>query len=278
MPARAPRPPPAARAPSPRPPPPRRCKLAGARGNRRARGSQPRARPCKASSGDDEPPSRSIAARFTDPVVEDPGLPLADALVAGAVAPTLLSQLVLTFGLPRPMWLFALNAVPQWRGLPYVLPTLAHGAALASCWLVGALSAELYASRNYGRDGEDVAVAAAKRAGAAAAGVLLFATQTKVFVLTLGYDPTVETDAPSATAEIVRILPEPTRPALRALVRSVLPPPPPVLVVDTDAAEFGNDPYAAAALGEVALDVGFEALVMLSWRRLRAQLYAEMGD
>ena len=38
------------------------------------------------------------------------------------------------------------------------------------------------------------------------------------------------------------------------------------------------DPYAAAVLGETSLDIGVEALALLSWRRLRAQLYTQIGD
>lgn len=76
--------------------------------------------------------------RFASPKIDDQGLIIADALVAGVVAPGLELITALAVGAPLPAWASVLGA----RRL--VLPTLLRGTTLATCWLGGALSARLY--------------------------------------------------------------------------------------------------------------------------------------
>ena len=83
--------------------------------------------------------------KFSDPRIDDPGLPLADSLISGAIAPMSIAYVTLALGLPRPMWLVLPPGTPSGlRGLPYLGPTFLHGAVLASCWLVGALAASTF--------------------------------------------------------------------------------------------------------------------------------------
>ena len=228
-------------------------------------------------------PKQPLLARFTNPVVNDPGLPLADALISGAIAPTVLSTLALSLPISNPMWLkptTLFGLIPAWRGLPYLVPTLAHGAALALCWTLGALGAELYREENYGKNGEEAAVLQAQKAGAFASGLIILATQLQIFFVTLAYDDTLESDLPSESAQVVRVvLDADQRITARGALRQFVAPPPDVVVVDVVNPEnLGCDPYAAAVLGETSLDIGVEALALLSWRRLRAQLYTQIGD
>lgn len=54
-----------------------------------------------------------IVNRFARPVVDDPGLPIADALVCIA-STAFFSTVILAAGLPRPSWLVAAPWVPKW--------------------------------------------------------------------------------------------------------------------------------------------------------------------
>ena len=94
---------------------------------------------------------QQIKARFTAPRIDDPGLPFADALVCVSgslfIAQWALSPLVpKALKIPPPSWLTA-TTLPDgvdWRGIPYILSTIEHGAALAACWVLGALAASAY--------------------------------------------------------------------------------------------------------------------------------------
>ena len=118
---------------------------------------------------------QSIKQRFVAPTIDDPGLPYADVLVV-TCGTLFVASVVIAGGLPRPSWLVPLQLVPQWRALPYVLPTLSHGASLAACWLLGALAAEAFEKGAYMGTWRD-AVARTWRGGAFAIGVLIFGTQ-----------------------------------------------------------------------------------------------------
>ena len=93
---------------------------------------------------------KSLLARFTSPVIDDPGLPSADVLVV-ICATLALSSLALSApaGVPRPGWLAPLAGAPAWRGLPYIVPAFVHGTGLALCWVPGALAAEAFAAEAY---------------------------------------------------------------------------------------------------------------------------------
>ena len=125
---------------------------------------------------------KRIVSRFATPVIDDPGLPISDALVV--ICATLgLASLCLSAppGVPRPGWLAPLAGAPGWRGLPYILPAFAHGAGLALCWLPGALAAEAFEQGAYrGTWGE--ALRRTWRGGAFAIGLLVLATQLTTYV------------------------------------------------------------------------------------------------
>ena len=109
-----------------------------------------------------------LVARFVSPRIDDPGLPYADALtvLCGAL---FVASASLGLGLPRPSWLVAMPGIPAWRALPYVPPTLAHGSALALCWLLGALAARAFEADAFAKDLRS-AIASTWKAGAFAIG------------------------------------------------------------------------------------------------------------
>jgi len=149
--------------------------------------------------GDGDPPLR----RFLDPVIDDPGLPLTDALVAQVVGPALQVFWLALNSAPSPTWLIPvgryLGEAPELAPRGSLLaPALIHGAGLAVCWGLGALAARLYEREAFalsppppppskeekgGRTGTPCVGGYAHvlvglvRAGAFAAGVLVLSTQ-----------------------------------------------------------------------------------------------------
>ena len=148
----------------------------------------------------------AVFRRFTDPVIDDPGLPLTDVLVAQVIAPSLQIAWLGAAHAPQPTWL---QPIVDPQVLLYgtattgtlVAPTLIHGAALATCWIGGALAARAYERasispvRRRKRPPSAAAEASADtvwdysaviqailRAGAFATGLLLLATQTDLFL------------------------------------------------------------------------------------------------
>ena len=110
-----------------------------------------------------------------------------------------IAQLGLRGFLPAPSWLVAmpLPAGIDWRGIPYILSTIEHGAALAACWILGALAASAYESEAFTGTWQ-TALARTWRGGAFAIGVLIFSTQLSLYVSlsTQGLDPyTIPTQA-----------------------------------------------------------------------------------
>jgi hypothetical protein len=105
------------------------------------------------NSNNQVPNRYSIIQRFIEPIIDDSALPISDALTAQIIAPGLqLGWLVLVNG-PRPTWCtpFVLSATSNTLFTSntagtgsLIVPTLLHGAALAICWLVGALAAQAY--------------------------------------------------------------------------------------------------------------------------------------
>jgi hypothetical protein len=98
-----------------------------------------------AGGGEEE----SLLKRFTDPIIDDPGLPLTDALLAQIVAPTLEVYWLLLNKAPSPTWLAPIGRyfgeAPELAPRGSLLaPALIHGAGLAVCWGAGALAARMY--------------------------------------------------------------------------------------------------------------------------------------
>lgn len=130
----------------------------------------------------------SILSRFTSPRLDDPFLPLSDAGVAQIMAPSLQIAWLASNQAPAPTWLQPVFGTSQLIGNgagSLLAPTLIHGAALATCWLVGALAA-----RAYERDAIAVnpvtksyatVIRRVVQAGCFATGLLILATQFDIY-------------------------------------------------------------------------------------------------
>ena len=140
---------------------------------------------------------KDIISRFVSPRVDDPGLPYADSLVciSGSL---FVASLAITGFLPNPTWLQPTSIVPAWRSLPYILPALSHGAALAACWMLGAFSSAAFEREAFMGTWRE-AVSRTWRGGAFATGILVLSTQivTAATLTQRGIDPTI----PSAEAD-----------------------------------------------------------------------------
>jgi hypothetical protein len=146
----------------------------------------------------------NILGRFTSPKIDDPGLPLSDVLVAQVIAPSFQIAWLSLQHAPQPTWIKPIFDVATLytRQGAYLAPALIHGAALASCWVVGALAAKAYErkcispvpkmqaqSTDEGRrpvskvewDYSSV-VTAIVQGGAFATGLLILATQVDLFL------------------------------------------------------------------------------------------------
>eukprot|EP00242_Pyramimonas_sp_CCMP2087_P014805 CAMPEP_0198206784 /NCGR_PEP_ID=MMETSP1445-20131203/10330_1 /TAXON_ID=36898 /ORGANISM="Pyramimonas sp., Strain CCMP2087" /LENGTH=212 /DNA_ID=CAMNT_0043879621 /DNA_START=509 /DNA_END=1143 /DNA_ORIENTATION=+ len=121
-----------------------------------------------------------IKKRFDSPVVDDRGLPIADALVCVSAA-VFVATVFLALGLPRPSWVVAAAWVPKWRSLPFVFPAVQHGSSLATCWILGALAGENYEAAAYSSTRGE-ALKRTLRSGAFATGILILATQLTTYV------------------------------------------------------------------------------------------------
>lgn len=139
---------------------------------------------------------KSMIKRFTSPRIDDPGLPLADSLVCLSAC-MFVSYVALLGFIPFPSWLTPPPGVPTegWRGLPYILPTVSHGATLAACWLLGALASAAF-ERDAFMGSWQEALSRTWRGGAFAVGLLLLGTQatTSVALAERGLDPLVASE------------------------------------------------------------------------------------
>lgn len=131
-------------------------------------------------------PSSSVLARFTSPRVDDPFLPLSDVLIAQIVAPGLQVAWLSLNHAPSPSWIRPFFGYAGPGSL--MAPTLVHGAALATCFVVGALAARAYefdaiAPRKTEEESWDYTKVAARvlQAGAFATGVLILGTQFDLY-------------------------------------------------------------------------------------------------
>ena len=92
--------------------------------------------------------NNGIFSRFLNPRIDDPALPLSDALVAQIIAPSLEVAWLALNRAPSPTWLQPIVPksliVPKFSRGSLLAPALIHGAALAVCWLAGALAARAY--------------------------------------------------------------------------------------------------------------------------------------
>lgn len=142
------------------------------------------------NGGDSSPPS--VITRFVDPIIDDPGLPLTDALLAQIVAPTLEVYWLLLNSAPSPSWLAPLGRyfgeAPELAPRGSLLaPTLIHGAGLAVCWGAGALAARMYERGAFTVKGSNMGGYATifgrlAQAGAFSVGVLIVATQVDLLL------------------------------------------------------------------------------------------------
>jgi len=120
--------------------------------------------------------------RFLSPKIDDPGLPLTDVLVAQIIGPSLEIAWLSLNHAPSPSWLrpiFQTSALYTSRG-SLLAPALIHGAALATCWIIGALAAKTYeleAIVPNEKNGYGTILWRVCQAGAFASGLLILATQ-----------------------------------------------------------------------------------------------------
>jgi hypothetical protein len=152
-----------------------------------------------------------ILSRFTDPRIDDPGLPLTDGLVVQVIAPSVQIAVRLVLGIPPPTWLQSTDPSLLYNNRPggLLAPTLLHGAKLALVWLVGALAARAYErpaispvkrSASVGKDDDPAGNTSSRdrwdysrvwlalfQAGAAATGLWILATQVDLYIDVGGY-------------------------------------------------------------------------------------------
>ncbi|GMI01603.1 hypothetical protein TrLO_g10224 [Triparma laevis f. longispina] len=139
------------------------------------------------SAGDDDneepkPTKEQFGGRFINPRIDDIGLPLADSLISGIVAPVSIVFLCAT-QYYTPTWLIA--TLPPTSILNSSLrlfpPTLSHGALLAACWLLGALASKSFESEAFSKDYKEV-FKRIIQGGAFASGLLVLLTQADLFI------------------------------------------------------------------------------------------------
>lgn len=149
-----------------------------------------------------------VSRRFQAPVVNDQGLVITDALIAGIVVPGLEIFAAVAAGGPLPHWV-----VPN---IGLVSSVLARGATLAACFCTGAFAAEAYDRRAfdypppYGKS--DRYLETLKRvwsAGAFAAGLLIVMTQLRTglsigFGVQFGDSPATDLVLLEATDDLIR--------------------------------------------------------------------------
>lgn len=78
---------------------------------------------------------KEVVRRFQDPKIDDVGLIITDALVAGIIAPGIEIFLTVGSGTPLPHWVYPSSGL--------ITSVLVRGATLAACFVAGALAAEV---------------------------------------------------------------------------------------------------------------------------------------
>ncbi|GAX16195.1 hypothetical protein FisN_3Hh324 [Fistulifera solaris] len=128
----------------------------------------------------------SVLARFTSPRIDDPYLPLSDVLISQIVAPGLQVVWLSINHAPSPSWIKPFFGYAGPGSL--LAPTLVHGAAMATCFVVGALAAKAYeleaiVPRKINETAWDYTnvIARVLQAGAFASGVLILGTQFDLY-------------------------------------------------------------------------------------------------
>ena len=150
-----------------------------------ARNSAPTTRTLLFMSDPQSERDRDLLNRFSDPIIDDPGLPLADTMVAQIVAPSLQVFWLSLVHAPSPTWLKPIFDNTLWQTQGSLLaPTLIHGAGLAFCWLMGALAAQAYRKEAFDPtvDGYGTVLFRIAQAGAFATGLLILGTQIDLFL------------------------------------------------------------------------------------------------
>lgn len=149
--------------------------------------------PEKEPEKDDNDAVSSVLSRFTSPIIDDRALPISDVVVAQVIAPSLQVFWLSLNHAPTPTWLVlekSSTLLFQARG-SLVAPALIHGAALGTCWIVGALAARAYEraaiapvsakdaanNKNLEESGYGTVVWRVVQAGAFSTGLLIMATQ-----------------------------------------------------------------------------------------------------
>uniref|UniRef100_A0A7S1FZW5 Uncharacterized protein n=1 Tax=Corethron hystrix TaxID=216773 RepID=A0A7S1FZW5_9STRA len=132
----------------------------------------------------------TLLRRFTEPRIDDIGLPLADTLVSGFAAPSVYVVILGIVHFQTPSWLILPSFMGSVRG-SLLAPTLLHGAGLAAIWLMGALAGRAFekeafdVSENAAREwggGYAMVLSRLVKAGAFSIGVLVLCTQADLFL------------------------------------------------------------------------------------------------
>jgi hypothetical protein len=135
----------------------------------------------------------TILQRFSNPVIDDPFMPLTEAGLVQIVAPTMQLFWLIQVNSPYPSWAQPLVDTTFPTQGAFVVPTLIHGAALACCWLLGCLAAKAYETPNFRVNyqeqdrGYPRIVSTTIQAGAFACGILILATQWDLYQEFHGY-------------------------------------------------------------------------------------------
>lgn len=158
-----------------------------------------------------------ILSRFISPVIDDPALPLSDVLVAQIIAPSIQVVWLSLNHAPAPSWLrpiFDMNTQLFAARGSLVAPALIHGAALASCWIVGALAAKSYERAAIAPTEDNLSdygtvLWRVVQAGAFATGVLILATQADLLLeykgqfVQPGESPEIDLRLLTGTVEVI---------------------------------------------------------------------------
>mmetsp|Transcript_30286 Transcript_30286/g.59310 ORF Transcript_30286/g.59310 Transcript_30286/m.59310 type:complete len:171 (-) Transcript_30286:150-662(-) len=115
-----------------------------------------------------------VLSRFTNPKIDDKGLPLADAMVVLS-STMILGIFILTQGIIKPSWLAPMSLAPQWRSLPFLFPALLHGSLLSMCWVIGGLAAQAYERESFSEGAK--ALKATTKTWAFAVALMIFGVQ-----------------------------------------------------------------------------------------------------